>query len=380
MTSTQSDNRQAIRISLQDIVVRFGAHAAADHVSLIVEPGEIVALLGPSGCGKTTTLRVIAGLQAVQSGSVRFDDAVISDTPSYKRNVGMVFQSYALFPHMTIRENVLFGLQMHRCPPGEREERIAHILDLMQITDLANAFPDQLSGGQQQRAALARTLVVKPSVLLLDEPLSALDRQLRDAMRTELRALLKGINITTVIVTHDQDEALTLADRVAVMRKGRIEQIGTPAEIYNNPATRFVASFIGQTNYVPGQIVRVSDARAEVRIAEELTIHAVRNGQFTPNDPVDVAIRPELISILPGNGEREALMDGSNVMVATVDRSVFLGGLTTHHLQLSGGHEIIVSQTPNGQHHDLKHPQPGDQVLLAWPVANTMVMHVEGKD
>jgi putative spermidine/putrescine transport system ATP-binding protein/spermidine/putrescine transport system ATP-binding protein len=379
MNIASSVGRRAVRIDLEEIVVRFGQLLAADHVSLAIEPGEIVALLGPSGCGKTTTLRVIAGLQDLQEGALRFDGAVVNDVPPHKRNVGMVFQNYALFPHMTVRENVLFGLQMHGCLRAERPGRVERILDLLRITELARAFPDQLSGGQQQRVALARTLVVEPSVLLLDEPLSALDRQLRDAMRAELRSLLKAVNITTVIVTHDQDEALTLADRVAVMRKGRIEQIGAPAEIYGKPATRFVASFIGQTNYVPGRIERSEGDIAEVRVAKDLTIRATQVGRYTPGDAVELAIRPEAIAMAADGQRDRATPTDANVAAATIERSIFLGGLTTYHLRLPGGCEIIVSQTPNARVGQLGAPQPGDRVLLSWPVETTMVLRQEGR-
>ncbi|MEA2782945.1 MAG: putative spermidine/putrescine transport system ATP-binding protein [Rhodospirillaceae bacterium] len=378
MNIASSVGRRAVRIDLEDIVVRFGPLLAADHVSLAIEPGEIVALLGPSGCGKTTTLRVIAGLQDLQEGALRFDGAIVNDVPPHKRKVGMVFQNYALFPHMTVRENVLFGLQMHGCPRGERAGRVDRILDLLQIAELARSFPDQLSGGQQQRAALARTLVVEPAVLLLDEPLSALDRQLRDAMRAELRSLLKAVNITTVIVTHDQDEALTLADRVAVMRKGRIEQIGVPAEIYGKPATRFVASFIGQTNYVPGRIERSEGDIAEVRIAEDLMVRAAQAGRRAPGDAVELAIRPEAIA-MAAESQRDLAPTDANVAPAMVERSVFLGGLTTYHLRLPGGCEIVVSQTPNARAGRTSAPQPGDRVLLSWPVESTTVLREEGR-
>jgi ABC-type Fe3+/spermidine/putrescine transport system ATPase subunit len=364
-----------VRIELQDIVVRFGDILAADHVSLTVEPGEIVALLGPSGCGKTTTLRVMAGLQAYESGTLRFGSRVMNDVSPHRRNVGMVFQNYALFPHMTVRENVLFGLQMHRAPRDQRDTRVKRILELLRIAEFAEAFPDQLSGGQQQRAALARTLVVEPSVLLLDEPLSALDRQLRDAMRTELRSLLKAVKITTILVTHDQDEALTVADRVAVMRNGRIEQIGSPSAIYAKPETRFVADFIGQINYLSG-IVEMADAEvAEIRLHATILTRAGHGG-VAVGETVEVAIRPEAIAMV--DQATDAAPAGWNNAVATVERTIFLGGLSIFHLRLPGGQAITVSQTQSARLGQAKPPRPGDEVRLLWPVEDAIVLRDAG--
>jgi ABC-type Fe3+/spermidine/putrescine transport system ATPase subunit len=377
MNLTSTITRSAVRIAIEDIVVRFGSLLAADHVSLTVEPGEILALLGPSGCGKTTTLRVIAGLQRLDHGVLRFDDQIVNALPPHRRKVGMVFQNYALFPHMTVRENVLFGLQMHRCPRGQRGGRIDRMLEFLRISQLAHAFPDQLSGGQQQRAALARTLVVEPAVLLLDEPLSALDRQLRDQMRTELRILLKTVNITTVIVTHDQDEALSLADRVAVMRDGRIEQIGAPAEIYGKPATRFVAGFIGQTNYLAGLVERLADGVAEVRIGDGLIIRANQTVLCAAGQPVELAIRPEVIAIEKDSRAGLPVSRETNFASALVERTTFLGGLTIYHLRLSNGNELTASQTPNALGGRAGAPRPGDRVQLSWPVENTMILRDE---
>jgi ABC-type Fe3+/spermidine/putrescine transport system ATPase subunit len=289
----------------------------------------------------------------------------------------MVFQSYALFPHMTVRENVLFGLQMHRYPRGERAERVSRILDLLRIGEFCDAFPDQLSGGQQQRAALARTLVVEPAVLLLDEPLSALDRQLRDAMRGELRSLLKTIGITTMIVTHDQDEALSLADRVAVMHEGRIVQIGDPQEIYSRPANRFVASFIGQTNYVRGRLASLEGPLAHVEVNDELRLHGLLAGEpCTVGDQVEVAVRPETIALAPKNtpvsGE-----PGRNSTIGIVERAVFLGGLTTYHLRLPGGSEVAVSQTPSARSGFASPPCAGDRLLISWPIECSMILPIE---
>jgi putative spermidine/putrescine transport system ATP-binding protein len=373
VTMPPAAGRAPTRIELHDIVVKFGEVLAVDHVSLTVDPGEILALLGPSGCGKTTTLRVMAGLQSYESGSLRFDAQVMDDVPPHRRNVGIVFQSYALFPHMTVRENVLFGLQMHRSPRGERESRARALLDLLRIGDFADVFPDQLSGGQQQRVALARTLAVEPSVLLLDEPLSALDRQLREAMRAELRSLLKTVGITTVIVTHDQDEALTVADRIAVMRGGRIEQIGSPAAIYDAPQSRFVASVIGQTNYVAGTVETVNGAAADIRHDPKLLTRAHHGGRVRAGQSVEVAIRPEAIAMF--DPSQDAAPAGWNSAPATIERVVFLGGLSMFHARLPGGHMIVVAQTQSARLAQAKLPEPGHEVRLMWPVESAVVLH-----
>lgn len=362
----------AIRVELTDAVVRFGGVLAVDHLSLTVEPGEILALLGPSGCGKTTTLRVMAGLQALESGALRFDSRVMNDVAPHRRNVGMVFQNYALFPHMTIRQNVLFGLQMHGSPRGERATRVKQILELLHIGNLADFYPDQLSGGQQQRAALARTLVVEPSVLLLDEPLSALDRQLRETMRADLRNLLKTVNITAVIVTHDQDEALTVADRVAVMRNGRIEQIGSPRAIYEKPETRFVASFIGQTNYLPGKVEKTDSGLALIRLCPEVAVRAVHGGGLAVGAVVDVAVRPESIVIMKRSARAPI---GWNSAVAAMERCAFLGGLTISYLRLQNGQVISVSETQNARMEKAGLLDSGVTVQLIWPVESSVILH-----
>jgi putative spermidine/putrescine transport system ATP-binding protein len=288
----------ATRIAIDSVSVAYGDMTAVDQVNFAVEPGEILALVGPSGCGKTSLLKSIAGLEPVESGSIAFDGARIDGLPSHRRGVGMVFQNYALFPHMRVAENVRFGLRMHEVP-GNHAERVAKALDLLQIGHLAKSWPDQLSGGQQQRVALARTLVIEPKVLLLDEPLSALDRQLRDQMRIEIRSLVKEVGITTVIVTHDQEEALSMADRIAVMRAGRIEQIGEPGEIYRKPATRFVAGFMGRINLFEGKVSELAGDTIKVRLADGAVIGAQPPLGESPGIGADVtlAIRPEAIRI-----------------------------------------------------------------------------------
>ena len=251
-------------IVLREIVKRYGAMAALDHVSLSIESGEFVTLLGPSGCGKSTTLRAVAGLASVESGRIVIDGEDVTAVPTARRNIGMVFQNLALFPHMTVLENVGFGLRMRGVSAGQRRDLSERVMRLVHLGDFADRYPAQLSGGQQQRVAIARALVISPRVLLLDEPFAALDRKLRDEMQVELRALTRQIGITTLFVTHDQQEALTLSDRIALMNRGRIEQFATPSELYHLPLTPFAADFMGVGNILDiavthdGSCVRLS--------------------------------------------------------------------------------------------------------------------------
>ena len=242
-------------ISYRNVSKRWGSTLAVDNVSLDIEPGEFFALLGPSGCGKTTLLRMLAGLEVPSEGQVLIDGQDMDDIPPNKRAVNMVFQSYAVFPHMTVADNVAYGLKIDRVPQQQRDARVQEALDLVQLGHLAERMPDQLSGGQRQRVALARALIKKPKVLLLDEPLSALDAKLREAMRFELSQLQQKVGITFIMVTHDQDEALAIASRIAVMNKGSIAQIGTPSDLYEFPSSRFVADFIGSVNLFEGTLL-----------------------------------------------------------------------------------------------------------------------------
>src|SRR5437773_4443311 len=248
-------------LELTGIEKRFGGTAGVEDFSLAAEKGECVSFLGPSGCGKTTTLRMIAGFERPTAGSIRLADREITNQPPNRRNVGMVFQSYALFPNMTVADNVGFGLRVRKRPSDQIKRRVAELLDLIHLPDKADRYPYQLSGGQQQRVALARALAIEPQVLLLDEPLSALDAKIRVILRNEIRAIQRSLGITTVYVTHDQEEALSLSDRIVVMSEGRIEQIGTPSEIYNFPSTAFVASFVGTLNLVAAGVIDAGAGR-----------------------------------------------------------------------------------------------------------------------
>ncbi|NWG21281.1 MAG: ABC transporter ATP-binding protein [Chloroflexi bacterium] len=330
----------------------FGASVAVESFHLAVARGEFVSFLGPSGCGKTTTLRMVAGFEKPTSGRIVIDGVDVTDTPPNRRNVGMVFQSYALFPNMTVADNIGFGLKVARRPAGEIQERVTELLRIIHMPEYGRSYPYQLSGGQQQRVALARALAIQPKLLLLDEPLSALDAKIRASLRQEIRDIQRQLGITTIYVTHDQEEAMALSDRIVVMSRGRIEQVGTPFEVYNFPATRFVASFVGTLNVLQATVAdaatgRLSVQGQEIRVARPLPEHA-------PGASVGVAIRPELIS-LDGQAGHDA-----NRLSGTVADVTFLGPIVRVQMHLSGDVlHIDIFNNPQ-----LRPPQPGAPITV----------------
>src|SRR5450631_1380904 len=277
-TMTGNDAGHGVAVNLVNLRRSYGTIHALDGLTLDIAPGEFVALLGPSGCGRTTALRVLAGLEDADSGRVEVGGKDITSVPTSARDMGMVFQAYSLFPHMTARQNVEFGLRLRRIPAARRRARASEMLDLVELTDHADRYAHQLSGGQQQRVALARALAIEPQVLLLDEPLSALDAKIRIILRAEIRAIQRKLGITTVYVTHDQEEALSLSDRIVVMSEGRIEQVGTPFEIYNFPSTGFVARFVGTLNVLAAKIVDPAAGTLEVAGQPIRTSNPIRDG------------------------------------------------------------------------------------------------------
>jgi putative spermidine/putrescine transport system ATP-binding protein len=291
--------------------------------NLSIAPGEFISFLGPSGCGKTTTLRMIAGFELPTSGHIALEGRDLTFTPPNKRKVGMVFQAYALFPNMTVADNISYGLRIAGQPKAEVTRRVSEMLALIHLEDFGQRFPAQLSGGQQQRVALARALAIRPQVLLLDEPLSALDAKIRVELRQEIRRIQQTLGITTIYVTHDQEEALSLSDRIVVMSAGAVEQVGTPAQIYNYPATEFVARFVGQINLLPVEVVNV--ANGVVRIGPQI----VRAGQTLPHvngNPIRLAVRPE--ELCPGQRE------GVNNLVGRVSAVTYLGAIVRLRLEV----------------------------------------------
>jgi len=339
-------------VQLSGVTKRYGPHVAADNIDLDIAHGELVCLLGPSGCGKTTTLRLIAGFMSPDAGTIRVGDRVLSSVsgtvPPERRNMSMIFQSYALWPHMTVAENVGYGLRLRRMPAAEIARKVEAALRLAHLSELANRSPAELSGGQQQRVALARALAVEPETLLLDEPLSNLDANLREEMRFEIRRLHDALRYTTVYVTHDQAEAMTTADRIVVMNRGRIEQVGPPEEVYEHPASEFVATFIGGTNILRGDVVD-----GVVRCGP----HALHCGNALPHaGTVPVSIRAHQVELHLGPAP-----SGPNVFPATVRRHTYLGVHRDYLVALDGGIELRAT-VPIGTA-----ASPGQQVNVRLP-------------
>jgi putative spermidine/putrescine transport system ATP-binding protein len=323
---------------------RYGPVVALDNLDLTLRAGELVALLGPSGCGKTTTLRLLAGLEDADSGVISIGGRDITRLPASKRDMGMVFQAYSLFPHLTARENVAFGLRLRRASTAQRDKRALEMLELVDLANLADRYPHQISGGQQQRVALARALAIEPQVLLLDEPLSALDAKVRAQLRDQIRRIQLEVGITTLFVTHDQEEALAIADRVGVMQAGRLEQLAAPAEVYSRPATPFVAEFVGLTNKLAGQ---VSGATVTVRgCALPLMDAAVPAGAAT------ALVRPEAVTLADSSG-------ASGPLTGMVVSSTFLGATSRVTVDLGG--TTVLAQLPTAE--AARHPA-GSRVTL----------------
>lgn len=360
------------RIQIEHVTKRFGTVTAVDRMRLDLQEGELVAFLGPSGCGKTTTLRMVAGFEMPTDGTIRFGERDVTRVQPERRNVGMVFQSYALFPHMTIAENVAYGLQMRKIPKPDIEQRVRKMLDKVQLTGLDDRLPRQSSGGQQQRTALARALVINPSVLLLDEPLANLDAKLREEMRFFIKELQREFGITTVYVTHDQSEALVLADRIAVMMDGVIEQLGDPKEIYEQPSSARAASFIGLTNFVPGHVAR-NDGGALTIITEYGEVAARGSASRAAGEAVLVCIRPEAFTLTgssdePGGFQRDG--DSTRIRTRIVD-AAYLGSLVDYRTESVGGLELRC-QAPGGEPMSI-----GDVVELTFPARRTWIVDAE---
>ncbi|MBI1368998.1 MAG: ATP-binding cassette domain-containing protein [Planctomycetes bacterium] len=320
-----------VGITLTNLTKRFAGTMAVDNVNLRIEPGELFFLLGPSGCGKTTLMRQIAGLIDPSSGTILFGDRDVTHLPTSKRNTALVFQGYALWPHMTVWQNVAFGLEVRKVAPDEKARRVTEALRVTRMSQFADRRPMQMSGGQQQRVALARALVVNPDVLLLDEPLSNLDAKLRLEMRSEIRRICTETKITSVYVTHDQEEALSIADRIAVLRDGRIAQVGTPMEVYARPRSRFVADFLGKANFIPAVVAGRDNGQLKLDSAAGTLKSAVFPDNAPAGGNVTCCVRPESIRILR-NGET-----GANTIACRHVQTVFLGHLAQHEFRTEDG-------------------------------------------
>jgi len=344
-----------------------GGVRAVDAVAMDIRQGEFFSLLGPSGCGKTTTLRMIAGFETPSAGAIRVDGADITHVPAHKRDMGMVFQNYALFPHRTVAENVAFGLRMRGLDKASIAAKVKAALAMVELSGLEDRRPAQLSGGQQQRVALARAIVIAPRVLLCDEPLGALDKKLRQQMQFELKQLQKKLGLTLVFVTHDQEEALAMSDRIAVMNGGRVEQVGTPTEIYNQPTTRFVADFIGDTNIFRGERTMTSTVASALDVGKGLIL-ALPPTEAQGTGVLSVALRPEKIRLIP---RADAATAAGSSARGIVENTNFLGGAVLYRITLEGGHRVLVQQ-PNAGTSRLF--VPGNGVTLDWTPADLVVL------
>jgi spermidine/putrescine ABC transporter ATP-binding subunit len=352
-------------IRVTGVVKRFGAVTAVDRADLTVADGELFTLLGPSGCGKTTLLRLLAGFYQPDEGEIRFGERVVNRLPPHARNIGMVFQNYALWPHMTVAGNVSYGLRLRRLPSGEVRSRVEQGLKKVNLTGFESRYPGQLSGGQQQRVALARALVLEPDILLLDEPLSNLDAKIRVQVRSEIKTLQRDLRITTIYVTHDQEEALSLSDRVAVMKDGRIEQVGAPKELYERPRTRFVADFVGTNNLVAGDVVERRGDQVIVKTPIG-PLRAIPNG--TVNGRCVLAIRPENVALSPGS---DAAPADANAIAGRVGLASYLGNTLRYDVEVAGGFVLKVDVRDPWHHETLA---VGSPVTASFPPSVTLAL------
>jgi len=364
-----NSSKEAPYVSIERATRRFGAVTAVDEVSLDIYRGEVFCLLGESGCGKSTLLRMLAGFEELSAGRIMIDGVDMAGIPPYQRPVNMMFQSYALFPHMSVAQNIAFGLRQDRLPKADITRRVSDMMDLVKLGGLGKRKPDQLSGGQQQRVALARALVKQPKLMLLDEPMAALDKKLREETQFELINIQQELGITFIVVTHDQEEAMTLSTRIGVMDAGRIIQTGTPAQIYESPESRFVADFVGSVNLFEGRIRTGDDdhmcVESEAAGIEILTEHGF---DVEPESRVWVAVRPEKIEM-----SRESPKEGENRLVGVVEEIAYMGRLSIYHVRLPNGKRVTVTR-PNHHRGDRTQPVSKDRVSLGWHPSSSVVL------
>jgi putative spermidine/putrescine transport system ATP-binding protein len=362
--TVRSENTKLQVHSLRKV---YGSFVALETASLDVREGEFLTLLGPSGSGKTTLLLAIAGLNAPDGGEILIDGKPATHLPPFKRDIGMVFQNYALFPHMNVADNVAFPLRMRRRPEAEIAEAVSRVLDIIQLPQIAERYPRQLSGGQQQRVALARALVYEPSIVLMDEPLGALDKKLRDQLQLEIKRLHEALGISVLYVTHDQEEALVMSDRICLMREGRIEQLGTPDDLYFRPRSVFAADFLGESNLLDGTVSALDDGRASVRLSDGTELRGMSGDDLTIGEPVRLMVRPEAVQFL---GESAA--DPGNVITAALRDTVMSGGTTKYFFATSTGLELrsqVLTAGPSGAS-----AVTGRDYRLGWPCERAFVI------
>jgi spermidine/putrescine transport system ATP-binding protein len=361
-------------VELRGLTKKFGSVTVVNDVSLTIAHGSLVCLLGPSGCGKTTTLRMIGGFEAPTSGLIELQGQDVTWLPPYKRNVNTVFQNYALFPHLTIYENVAFGLRRKGAKNAEVKARVTEMLKLVELPGYETRKPNQISGGQAQRVALARALINRPAVLLLDEPLGALDLKLRKQMQVELKRIQQEIGITFIYVTHDQEEAMTMSDRIAVMNRGHYEQLGEPESLYERPTTRFVASFLGISNLLPGAVQGNDGTYASVLLADDTRIRAPR-ALVGDDARVDVGVRPEKIRM---HDDQAVPPAGHNHLLGVVRDASYLGVSTQYLVEARGGARIMVYEQNVERATKSELWAPGEAVQLTWSPDHTFVVHDDG--
>ncbi len=360
--TASSDTVQFV-LELSGVRKSYDAHIAVENIDLSLRSEEFMTFLGPSGSGKTTTLMMVAGLQQPNAGSIRLRGKPVDRLPPYRRDIGMVFQHYALFPHMSVRKNVAFPLEMRGVRRAEAERQVAETLELVGLAEFGDRLPRQLSGGQQQRVALARAMVYRPALLLMDEPLGALDKKLREQMQREIKRVHRERRISVLYVTHDQEEALTMSDRIAVFNKGRVEQVGTPEELYERPATRFVADFLGETNFLPGRVVGSEGFHCVVDIAGN-RCEATSAKPAAPEASVVIAIRPERLRL-------HLAAQRSDGLTGTLTEIVYLGSARRSVVRLAGGQDCFALQHVNEA--ETANLVPGQAVTLSWESRHAMV-------
>ena len=354
-------------VTLSDLEKRYDRLNAVDGVSLDIRSGEFLTLLGPSGSGKTSTLMMIAGFESPTAGDIAIDGTSVVAMPPYRRNIGMVFQNYALFPHLTVEDNIGFPLKQRGMPKAERAKLVAEALELVHLPGYGARYPRQLSGGQQQRVALARAIVFKPRLLLMDEPLGALDKQLRENLQLEMRRLHADLGITFIYVTHDQEEALTMSDRIAVMNDGKVAQVGSPEDLYDRPTSRFVAGFIGESNFLPA-VVRGLEDGVVVAECDGATVRALCPGRPARGDKVTLTTRPERLRFADGPA---AAASGQNRLNVTVTEAVFAGERCRYILQADDGTAMVLKEPSSAA---IRRRTVGERAEIAWSVADTILV------
>jgi spermidine/putrescine transport system ATP-binding protein len=368
-----------VDVRLDRVTKRFHDTTAVDDVSLSINRGEFFALLGPSGCGKTTTLRMVGGFETTTSGTIYLGETDVSGLPPYKRNVNTVFQNYALFPHLNVYENVAFGLRRRKTPDGDVRSMVESMLKLVELPGFESRRPSELSGGQQQRIALARALVNNPQVLLLDEPLGALDLKLRKQMQVELKAIQSEIGITFVFVTHDQDEAMTMSDRIAVMRHGHIEQLGTPEDLYERPRTEFVAGFLGVSNLLDGEVAGRDGGTVTIRLPIGSTVRAPATPEIERASHVRIGVRPEKLKVIAlTDGSGGSAESGTNAVEGTIYDASYIGVSTQYTVETSDAHRMTVYAQNLETAGASEVLAKGQRVRLEWKPQHTFVIGPSG--